>query len=224
MTCRVTYHLTMDAPYARHCTKCAELKSLNEFSKASGGKYGRKSWCKACDAHRHAIQYVPHPEGRMGPRRPPLPLDTIKTCTKCLAAKPLGDFSLSRQAKGTRNAVYRSDCKQCCSQSTKEWHKRNPGRVEANHRRRHLNAYGLTRQDYVDLLHKQGGGCAICGTNRGGTRNGKVLRMAVDHDHKTGTYRGILCNRCNRAIGLLGDDPTLLRKAINYLMAARSKG
>lgn len=214
----------MDAPYSRHCTKCGLLKSLEAFSKAPNGKYGRKATCKGCDAARFAVKYVPHPEGRIGPRRPPLPLDTLRSCTKCKTTKPLSEFSLSRRARGTQNAVYRSNCKKCASLDTIEWHKRNPGRVEANRRTRNLKLYGMTKQDYVDLLHKQGGGCAICGTDRGGQKSGKVMRMSVDHDHRTGAFRGILCNRCNRAIGLLGDDPILLRKAISYLIRARSKG
>jgi len=53
---------------------------------------------------------------------------------------------------------------------------------------------GLSLEDYDALLVAQGGGCAICGTTP------KSRRLHVDHDHKTGKVRGLLCMRCNRAL------------------------
>jgi len=71
----------------------------------------------------------------------------------------------------------------------------------------------MTPSCYVELLNKQGGGCAICGAIA--NKSGK--RLPVDHCHNTGKNRGILCDKCNRGVGLMNDDPTLLRKAIAYL-------
>jgi len=51
-------------------------------------------------------------------------------------------------------------------------------------------------------------------------RGGKLLRMAVDHDHITGEVRGLLCKRCNRALGILEDSIELLQRAIQYLQKA----
>ena len=53
---------------------------------------------------------------------------------------------------------------------------------------------GVTDEDYARLLAAQGGGCAICGNPP------KTRRLHVDHDHKTGRVRGLLCHRCNRAL------------------------
>ena len=53
---------------------------------------------------------------------------------------------------------------------------------------------GVSDQEYVDRLARQGGGCAICGTTP------KTRRLNVDHDHRTGAVRGLLCHRCNRAL------------------------
>ena len=59
----------------------------------------------------------------------------------------------------------------------------------------------------------QGDGCAICG----GVNDPPGRRLAIDHDHVTGQVRGLLCYRCNSAIGLFKDDVTVLRRAILYL-------
>lgn len=78
--------------------------------------------------------------------------------------------------------------------------------------------YGLTVDDIIQMEEDQGGVCALCGeaeTVRGS--NGKVKSLSVDHCHETGRVRGLLCNNCNRGIGLLGDDPELLRRAAEYV-------
>ena len=78
--------------------------------------------------------------------------------------------------------------------------------------------FNLTGEEYAELLNRQGGGCAICGKKETHTyRSGKLKDLSVDHDHKTGAIRGLLCVCCNRAVGYLNDDPQLLRKAADYL-------
>lgn len=72
--------------------------------------------------------------------------------------------------------------------------------------------YGITEEDYEDLKLSQNGRCAIC-RNKPRTR-----ALAVDHDHKTGEIRGLLCSRCNH--GLLGhayDSVEMLKRALDYL-------
>jgi hypothetical protein len=71
--------------------------------------------------------------------------------------------------------------------------------------------YGLTPEAYEAMLKAQGGKCAIC------RRPPEKRKHAVDHCHKTNTIRGLLCHRCNRALGYLDDDPLRLRAAISYL-------
>jgi hypothetical protein len=207
---------------ARTCTKCCLLKPLEEFSRAPRGKYGRKANCRSCDAARQRAKYVPNPDGRRAKRRGPIDPDSLNTCRGCGETKPYRLFSLSSSATATRNAVYRNQCKKCRAVCALQWFRDNPGRTMANSRKHNLKMYGISERDYTDLLKSQGGGCAICGTASSDKRkNGKPMRLPVDHDHATGVCRGILCNRCNRAIGLLRDDPILFRKAIRYLMNAR---
>ena len=75
-----------------------------------------------------------------------------------------------------------------------------------------MKAYGITNSDYEVLLQKQNGVCAICGN-----KNKAGKRLVVDHDHKSGVVRGLLCNTCNIGIGNLRDDPSILQKALAYL-------
>ena len=80
--------------------------------------------------------------------------------------------------------------------------------------------YGMTSVQYDSYVTKQGGRCAICG------RLPKPVRgvpgvLAIDHDHVTLDVRGFLCNDCNTALGLLGEDPVRLRAAADYLEKAK---
>lgn len=72
--------------------------------------------------------------------------------------------------------------------------------------------YGITLNQYYEILDGQGGGCAIC------LRVLKTKKYSVDHNHKTGEVRGLLCNPCNnRILGTARDDPATLRRAADYL-------
>lgn len=75
--------------------------------------------------------------------------------------------------------------------------------------------YGMTLDDYDELVRRQGNRCLICGQT---PPDGQLLH--VDHDHETGAIRGLLCNTCNRALGMFGDDLDRVRAAVAYLEAA----
>jgi predicted RNA-binding Zn-ribbon protein involved in translation (DUF1610 family) len=73
--------------------------------------------------------------------------------------------------------------------------------------------YGISTQQFAELLEFQGGGCAICAKPIENIRR----RMNIDHDHETNKVRGILCTGCNTGIGHLGDNIEGLQKALYYL-------
>jgi hypothetical protein len=75
--------------------------------------------------------------------------------------------------------------------------------------------YGITLVEYDAILSRQGGGCAICGSKQSGGRWSEQLH--VDHCHDTGKVRGLLCETCNRGLGLFHDSPEKLRAAAAYL-------
>ena len=78
--------------------------------------------------------------------------------------------------------------------------------------------YGITLKEYDSLYARQNGKCAICGTEQWGDRG-----PFVDHDHDTGEVRGILCSKCNYALGLFGDSLTLITLAAEYLKKSGAK-
>lgn len=72
--------------------------------------------------------------------------------------------------------------------------------------------YGITVEEYEEMLESQNHSCAICGTTDSGRR-----RFAIDHDHETGKVRGLLCDKCNMFVGHSQDDDELMRKFVAYL-------
>lgn len=115
-------------------------------------------------------------------------------------------------------------------ETEKRWRDRNKDKVAAKNKRRQSDKqtyrddnlkhlYGITHADYERMLEEQGGGCAICGSPTP-RRKGRG-HLSVDHCHKTGVVRGVLCDPCNNGLGRFQDDPNLLRKAIEYLERER---
>ena len=84
--------------------------------------------------------------------------------------------------------------------------------------------FGITATKYVEMLTAQGGNCLICEKPEKITNgnSGKTRDLAIDHCHTTLKVRGLLCSHCNTSIGLMCDDPSILRKAADYLEKASS--
>lgn len=80
--------------------------------------------------------------------------------------------------------------------------------------------FGITLEDYAAMHDQQNGRCAICRKPETAKKGGKVYMLCIDHCHKTGEIRGLLCRKCNSGIGLLKDDPKLIQSALDYLLAA----
>lgn len=118
----------------------------------------------------------------------------MKQCTKCGEHKELSEFF---KKEGSKDGLT-YQCKKC----TSDRHRQNWL----------LRSYGISEPDYKSLLESQGGVCKICGKECSTGRN-----LAVDHCHKTGKVRGLLCKKCNVSIGAFGDDIEVMSKAIEYL-------
>jgi hypothetical protein len=113
------------------------------------------------------------------------------------------------------NKKYREENNEYLQKINKEWYNENKEKVRDVQLNR---TFGITLEEYNELLNKQNGVCSICGDPP--TIDQK--KFSIDHDHITGKIRGILCRGCNVGIGHFKDDPELLRKAINYIKNFRN--
>lgn len=78
-----------------------------------------------------------------------------------------------------------------------------------------FDKYGITLEDYDEMLKAQDGKCAICGCKS--EDNGRYGVLYVDHNHNNGKIRGLLCESCNLGLGIFKDDIGILNNAIKYL-------
>ena len=126
----------------------------------------------------------------------------MKICKVCGEDKDESEF-YSQKHEPTGKSYTHGACKLCYG------HK-----VRLNHLMRN---YGLTESDYNALLTAQDGGCAICKRIDNVYADKKGRWLAVDHDHETNEIRGLLCQTCNRMIGLAKDSLEVMESAVRYL-------
>ena len=101
----------------------------------------------------------------------------------------------------------------CCNECYKEYRKKNKkDEKELNKLYQKKNKYGITKEEYYNLFNLQKNKCLICGCEFNDNTIG-----VVDHDHKTGIVRGILCKKCNTLLGMANDNVEVLENAIKYL-------
>lgn len=134
----------------------------------------------------------------------------MKKCSKCGELKFLENFSKRRSSKDG----LRCHCRPCVALKNKLWRWGNAKRKLALSWASQLKLrYGLSVEDFNQIRLNQQNKCAIC-----------VLEFnktpCVDHDHLTGEIRGLLCLKCNSAIGFLGDSPLRLLAAAMYIQKA----
>lgn len=163
----------------------------------------------------------------------------MRICTKCGIEKEITEFHKSKG--GIFNI--RGECIECRKEWRKEYQQRpetkkkskiynknhyilnsdnekNYGKIHSEERNNNrLKAlYGITLEQYNQMLKDQNGVCAICKQPETAIhQNGKIKRLAVDHNHKTGQVRGLACDNCNHGIGFFKENKKILLNAINYL-------
>ena len=121
-------------------------------------------------------------------------LDGKKRCCSCAVTKNVGEFNANHKTEDGLSVR----CRRC-------------GR-DSDLRRK----FGISLEDYESMLDEQHSRCLICGRHFSEV-GGKGDGLVVDHCHKTGKIRGLLCSNCNTALGLLQEDPSSLRRAVAYL-------
>jgi hypothetical protein len=127
------------------------------------------------------------------------------------------DFSKDK-GKRTGLASYCKPCVKKYNQTVKRdnWAKHTPEERAARTRKWKIKrTYGITVAEYWSMFDAQDGKCAICGSADTGRKD---CPMPIDHDHRTGINRELLCHQCNTGLGMFGDDPDRLVAAAAYLI------
>lgn len=136
----------------------------------------------------------------------------MKTCTKCNCEKALIDFY--RDKRGQFGV--HSQCKKCSLVRQQKYQRENRQKFCDYQRKYHR---GVTPEHYAAMLHEQRGVCAICKQPETSRSCGgdKIAALAVDHCHRTGRVRALLCQNCNRGLGRFHDDSDKLEAAARYI-------
>jgi hypothetical protein len=226
---------------SKRCGRCREWLPYAAFARKAASKDGLQNWCRECTtawakAHRsRSFKAAP----TVGPGE--------KWCRRCEVVQPVNAFAVNRTAPDGRQghcracfaAAYREKREQSghvvrpadipagykfcrgCQRVVphSEWAVRSTTKdglafrcktcMSASDQAKYLQrTYGMSVEDLDAMLLAQHGVCAICQT---------APAAHVDHDHQTDKVRGQLCFRCNAALGQLGDDPLVVRRAARYL-------
>ena len=138
----------------------------------------------------------------------------MKICSSCKVESPNKKFGVNNSRPDNLENI----CKECISARRKisyspakakvQWQNNKYSRPEYAESRRLMTAYGITKEfrDYMAQVKENR--CEICN---------EEVKLVVDHDHKTGIVRGMLCSTCNRGLGHFNDDANLLTKAFMYI-------
>lgn len=197
----------------KHCPKCGETKPAAQFYAIKSRSDGLSSYCRECQVRDTKARYNPHPRYRAP--------EGMKWCPRC-------QTMLSRERFGKNRSAHdglQPRCKPCSvaavtasrhkdptshRKSSRAWAIKNQSRVMDSRLR---STFGIGLDDYNRILEEQGGRCAICRCEPGGTKRG----FHVDHCHEKGHVRGILCHHCNVGIGNFKNDPDVMRSAADYI-------
>ncbi len=174
------------------CKTCKRRFSLSEFIPLKGkmlidGSQRRDSHCRECRATKNRFLTNRHVENNKQREGYAVESKYCPVCKEVLPSKAFGKASYNKSGLTSR-------CRIC-------------GRIKL---------YGLTRKEWLDLFNAQGGKCASC-FNEIDMYGNASQAPAVDHDHKTGKVRGILCQGCNIALGASREDPKVLIGLVRYL-------
>lgn len=170
------------------CTKCGVFKEISEFHKNSKSQDGLKLWCKAC------VKEYDKKENKPKLALPEKVVNGLIHCRRCNKY-----FS---EIKFSKSKSYCNDC------------------VIGIGHQHNIKRKKISVEQYIEIELSQNGVCKICGepekTNK---------RLSIDHDHTCcpgqetcgNCTRGLICSRCNKALGMVNDDIELLKKMIEYL-------
>ncbi len=210
----------------KKCRQCNEILPIDRFHLAKSNRDGRSNRCKECHSIAGRAWHAANPgyANEQGKRWREANRERYR-------AGKAADYLAKREEYSARNKAWRtknSDGKRAADKAwrianserkrknDKDWRLANAERLPAVKRGAYIKRkYGISPEQYAEMLGKQGGRCAICGGLEPGGFGGQSF--AVDHDHVTLKVRGLLCFSCNTGLGHFKDNAELLRRALEYL-------
>lgn len=186
------------------CKTCGIEKDLELFVKAKGCKDGRRRDCGKC-----------HSQKQMARDRKNRPKTAAYHASYYESNKAIWTETRMRNRvaiNAAKRERYQTDpeVREYYIKCAKEWTLKNPQKRKAQR----LRQYGLTPEQFDQAMERAGHKCEICGHS---DMSDKKQFPLVDHCHSTGEFRGILCGWCNKAIGLMRDNPEVAANAAAYL-------
>lgn len=184
------------------CTRCGEVRFLKMFGWLKKHHRGRPeihrdSWCHSC---RKEYKCTDPQKAKRNARN-----------RERMLTDPAFREATKRRAKETYQKNRESRLRRCKDYVKRKGH----GNVSLGYLASRMRSlFGITLEQYYAMRESQEGRCAICGC----PDRTKARRLAVDHDHKSGKVRALLCHHCNTGLGNFRDDPALMMKAIQYLL------
>lgn len=154
-----------------------------------------------------------------------------RRCCHCKQIKPFPEYASDKNGPA---GLYRG-CRLCVNKRHKLYYRKNRIKIRARTKENHkirrndpvykkqewsriLKAkYDIDAKIYAEMHNKQKGVCAVCRNPETVRSQNKVRRLSVDHNHRTNKVRKLLCDRCNRLLGVADDNVELLMKVIQYL-------
>lgn len=194
----------------KKCSNCGEIRPTEQFSRDPRNKDGLQSQCQVCRKKAKKLAA----EKRKGQT-----FVAEKACNKCGETKNSTEFYKDAGIADGLATI----CKVCKNESMNTWREENREQYNQNQRNLRANdrewaknndlmrSHGITLEQYNAMAEAQGHKCACCNKPPKGIRP-----LVVDHNHKTGNNRELLCYGCNRALHVLEED-SLLEKALKYL-------
>lgn len=200
------------------CNKCGEQKNIAEFGKDKRNSDGLQGNCNACKN----FEKQQHRDKRVAAGNYRQVIE--KSCNKCSLTKSIDLFFKDKAMSDGHSSI----CKECKKADVYKWREANKDKYNADMRayqktvcpQKRYGAeikrrYGCTLEMYNAMLVRQEGACALCGKLHNPAE--KKGRLYVDHCHKTGKIRALLCGACNSMLGYAKDDTRILLEAVAYI-------
>lgn len=200
----------------KSCSVCGVMKDYSEFYESTTHRDGHRSECAKCTCLTRKLKRLSISNPSVDRRIKNL----IPNERKCTCCKVIKDLSLFRkdstrrfgiayiclECTAIKNKAVREKDRKAYNKSMSDWKDSKKDRLKE---KRYIKKYGINLNEYGEMYSSQEGKCAIC--------NDSFESLVVDHCHKSGKVRGLLCLACNTALGFFRDKIASLESAILYL-------